>query len=118
MANVRRIEVCATLCAGNARKGNGWLLENATGAKTWDQNRNERCRVGCADGLPKMACPAPGESFPHSQREGRFEFRPSVCNGAAEAGNRAEAPASATRRCRRSLDFLAEEIVRRKDRYY
>src|SRR5688500_8987689 len=43
-ANCRRIDrlkSCATLCAGNARKGNAWLFRNPSGAEAWGQARAE-----------------------------------------------------------------------------
>src|ERR1041384_3263357 len=75
MTKEKRIGTCATLCAGNTRKGNGWLLENASGAEARDR--------GSATGLLLMfgrlreALPRPRKQFTYrGSLNGRWHRAP------------------------------------------
>src|SRR5205085_7642636 len=118
MANEKRIRSWATLCARNRRKGNGWLLENAPGPKAWDQGRDESRRVRCAGPVPAMARAVARRSFFHEQGERRIEVRASLRKPTPHPGERIETASWDSRRRRRSLDFVAEEIVRSGNRHY
>src|SRR6266850_1160588 len=72
------IKRCATLCARNARKGNGWLLKDAPGPKAWNQGWDEGRRPRCPGRLPEMARAPAGRSFLQRKGERRLGFRASL----------------------------------------
>src|SRR4051812_27685553 len=67
MANEERMRSCATLCAGNGRKGNGWLLENTTGPKAWDQVGHKGGRAKRPRKLPEIASAPSGRRLLRGQ---------------------------------------------------
>src|SRR5205823_6488519 len=113
---IDRIRSCA-LCAGNARKGNGWLLRHPAGAKAWDQGGTTSCDDRCAGRLPKVTRAAARRSFIHEREDWRG-LCPLLRFRTEGAGERAEAAAQIDRGHRNTLDFVAEEIVRRRDGHH
>src|SRR5205807_5150213 len=118
MANEKRIRSRATLCARNRRKGNGWLLEHAARPKAWDQGRDESRRARCAGPVRAMARAVARRSFFHKQGERGIEVRASLRKRTPHPGERIETASRDSQRRRRSVDFVAEEIVRSGNRHY
>src|SRR4051812_2692729 len=109
MANRKRMRSCATLCAGNNRKGNGWLLENATGPKAWHQAGDKSRGARWAGGVSQAAGAIARGRFVYRRGDCWRRVRSSLRHRATRPGNGTQTVAQAAERSRGPVGFVAEE---------